>query len=136
MEEQQPIILHIDLGNQSLTNWLRDNKYVVYSELIRFCELLVKNKLDSVQAIMVSNLADNIVFVIKRETIDITLKKAMDYFMWEEEYEKCAKIRDLEILIEKQEKNWEYQIKLFFCRKTPEGSCEIAPMIKILDIKR
>ena len=100
--EKQPIILHIDLGNQSLTNWLRDNKYVVYSELIRFCEILVKNELDSVQAIMVSNLADNIVFVIKRETIDITLKKAMDFFMWEEEYEKCAKIRDLEILIEKQ----------------------------------
>ena len=101
MEEQQPIILHIDLGNQSLTNWLRDNKYVIYSELIRFSEILVKNKLDTIQAIMVSNLADNIVFVIKKENIDITLNKAMNFFLEEEDYEKCAQIRDLQILIEK-----------------------------------
>jgi phage antirepressor YoqD-like protein len=53
MEKQQPIILHIDLGNQSLTNWLRENKYVIYSELIRFTEKLITEKLDMVQAIMV-----------------------------------------------------------------------------------
>ena len=99
--EEQPMILHIDLGNQSLTSWLRDNKYVIYSELIRFSEMLVKQNLDQIQAIMVSNLADNIVFVIKRETIHITLRKAMDYFLFEEEFEMCAKIRDLQILIEK-----------------------------------
>lgn len=99
--EQQPMILHIDLGNQSLTNWLRDNKYVIYSELIRFSEMLIKQNLDQVQAIMVSNLADNIVFVIKKETIDITLRKAMEYFLEQEEFEKCAQIRDLQILIEK-----------------------------------
>jgi hypothetical protein len=42
--KQQPMILHIDLGNQSLTNWLRDNKYVVYSELVRFCEKMIRVK--------------------------------------------------------------------------------------------
>jgi hypothetical protein len=101
MEEQQPIILHIDLGNQSLTNWLKENKYVIYSEIVRFTEILIKNKLDSIQAIMVSNLADNIVFVIKKENINLTLDKAMNFFLEEEDYEKCAKIRDLGILIEK-----------------------------------
>lgn len=95
------MILHIDLGNQSLTNWLRDNKYVVYSELIRFCEKMITENLDTLQAIMVSNLADNVVFVLKKETIHITLSKAMIYFLSEEEFEKCAKIRDLQILIEK-----------------------------------
>ena len=95
------MILHIDLGNQSLTNWLRDNKYVVYSELVRFCEKMITDNLDTLQAIMVSNLADNIVFVLKKETIHITLNKAMEYFLSEEEFEKCAKIRDLQILIEK-----------------------------------
>lgn len=95
------MILHIDLGNQSLTNWLRDNKYVIYSELIRFSEKLIKEKLDTIQAIMVSNLADNIVFVLKKEAIHITLNKAMEFFMANEEYEQCAKIRDLYILIEK-----------------------------------
>jgi excinuclease UvrABC nuclease subunit len=99
--EHQPMILHIDLGNQSLTNWLKENKYVIYSELIRFSEMLINQNLDEVQAIMVSNLADNIVFVIKRKTIHITLKKAMNFFLEEEEFEKCAKIRDLQILIEK-----------------------------------
>jgi len=101
MEEQQPIILHIDLGNQSLTNWLKENKYVIYSEIVRFTEILIKNKLDSIQAIMVSNLADNIVFVIKKENINLTLDRAMNFFLEEEDYEKCAKIRDLGILIEK-----------------------------------
>jgi hypothetical protein len=49
---------------------------------------------------MVSNLADNIVFLIKKESVDLTLDKAMEYFMSIEEYEKCAEIRDLYILIE------------------------------------
>ena len=98
--ENTPMILHIDLGNQSLTNWLRDNKYVVYSELIRFSEKMITENLDMVQAIMVSNLADNIVFVLKKETLHITLNKAMNYFLEQEEFEKCAKIRDLQILIE------------------------------------
>lgn len=99
--EQQPIILHIDLGNQSLANWLKENKYVIYSELIRYSEILIKNKLNDVQAIMVSNLADNIVFLIKKENVKHTLNKAMEYFLSTEDYEKCAKIRDLQILIEK-----------------------------------
>lgn len=99
------MILHIDLGNQSLTNWLRDNKFVIYSELLRFTEKLINEKLDMLQAIMVSNLADNIVFVLKRESIYITLNKAMEYFLSQEEFEKCAKIRDLQILIEKTDKN-------------------------------
>lgn len=97
---EQPIILHIDLGNQSLSNWLKDNKYIIYSELIRYAEMLIKNDLSEVQAIMVSNLADNIVFLIKKENVKITLNKAMDYFLSQEEFEKCAKIRDLNILIE------------------------------------
>lgn len=95
------MILHIDLGNQSVTNWLRDNKYVIYSELIRYIKKMIDEDLDSVQAIMISNLSDNIVFVVKRESMEITLKKSMEYFLEREEFEKCAEIRDLEILIEK-----------------------------------
>ena len=101
MEEQQPMILHIELGNQSLTDWLKHNKYIIYSELIRFSKKLIEEKLDTLQSIMVSNLADNIVFVIKKQTVHITLAKAMEYFLSEEEYDKCAEIRDLQILIEK-----------------------------------
>ena len=43
--KETPIILHIDLGNQSLTNWLSENKYIVYSELIRYCDKLLKDNL-------------------------------------------------------------------------------------------
>ena len=49
---------------------------------------------------MVSNYYDNIVFLLKKENIDLTLSKAMDYFMSIEEYEKCAEIRNLNILIQ------------------------------------
>lgn len=95
----EPVILHIDLGNTSLNGWLRDNRYIIYSELVRFSEKLIKENLEFVQAIMVSNLADNIVFIIKKENVSITLGKAMDYFLEIEEYEQCSKIRDLEYLL-------------------------------------
>ena len=101
--KETPIILHIDLGNQSLTSWLSENKYIVYSELIRYCDKLLKDNLKEVQAIMVSNLSDNIVFIIKRDNVKLTLDKAMEYFMDMEEYEKCAEIRDLDILIQNLE---------------------------------
>ena len=82
----QPIILHIDLGNQSLSNWLKDNRYVIYSELVRYSEKLINERLELVQAILVSNLADNIVFIIKQDNVELTLNKAMEYFLSIEEY--------------------------------------------------
>lgn len=97
--ENQPIILHIDLGNQSLSSWLKENKYIIHSELIRYSEKLIKEKLESVQAIMVSNLSDNIVFLVKKENIEVTLERAMEYFLLIEEYEQCSKIRDLQKLL-------------------------------------
>ena len=100
MMKTEPIILHIELGDQSLTNWLSENKYVIYSELIRYCEKLLKNNLKEIQAIMVSNLYDNIVFIIKRDNVKLTLDKAMEYFLSIEEFEKCAEIRNLNILIQ------------------------------------
>jgi len=107
----QPIILHIDLGNQSLSNWLKENRYVIYSELIRYSEKLINEQLELVQAILVSNLSDNIVFIIKKDNVELTLNKAMEYFLSIEEYEQCAKIRNLFILIENQ-KNETRDIKI------------------------
>ncbi len=92
--KQEPIILHIDLGNQSLTNWMKENKYVIHSELVRYCEILIQNDLESVQAIMISNLSDNIVFLVKKENVKLTLEKAMNYFLSIEEYEQCSKIQN------------------------------------------
>jgi hypothetical protein len=98
-ESQPPMILHIDLGNQSLQSWLRNNKYIVFSELVRFCEKLIKTDMDFIQAVMVSNLSDNVVFIIKKENVNLTLGKAMEYFLSIEEYEQCSKIRDLQMLL-------------------------------------
>ena len=98
--KNEPIILHIDLKNQSLTNWLKDNQYVIFSELVRYSAKLLNENLDFIQSIMVSNMSDNIVFIIKRDNVKLTLDKAMDFFMDIEEYEKCAEIRNLYILIE------------------------------------
>jgi hypothetical protein len=95
-----PIILHIDLKTDSVYHWLKENRYIIFSELIRYSEILIKEDLNDIQAIMVSNFVDNIVFILKRENVNFTLEKAMDYFMSIEEYEQCARIRDLYILIE------------------------------------
>jgi len=99
VEENTPVILHIDLGNQSLYEWIKENHYVIFSELVRYGEKMLKYDLDVVQAIMVSNLADNIVFILTRENLDLTFKKAMDYFLSIEEYEQCAKIKDLQEIL-------------------------------------
>ena len=98
---QEPVILHIDLGDYPVTNWLKNNRYVIFSELLRYCRKMLELKLTSLQAIMVSNVNDNIVFIIKDENIELILEKALSYFMEIEEYEKCAEIRDLNILIQK-----------------------------------
>jgi phage antirepressor YoqD-like protein len=65
------MVLHIDLGNQSLTSWMKENKYFIHSELVRYAEKLIENNLNEVQALMLSNLSDNVVFILKKENIYI-----------------------------------------------------------------
>jgi len=79
-----PTILHIELTNQS-----------VYSEIVRYSSKMIEDGIKVIQAIIVSNSHDNIVFIIKKENIKMSLEKAMDYFLEIEEYEKCSEIRDL-----------------------------------------
>ncbi len=100
----KPMLLHIDIGNQSLVTWANNNKYIIHSELIRYCEKLIIGEFDIVEAIMISNLADNVVFMVSEKNVSDTLNKAMEYFLEVEEYEQCAKIRDLHILISKRNK--------------------------------
>ena len=51
----EPVILHIELGTYPIANWLKNNKYIIFSELIRFSKKMIEQSLKSVQAIMVSN---------------------------------------------------------------------------------
>lgn len=101
----EPVILHIDLGDYPIANWLKNNKYVIFSELIRFSKKLIEENLDTLQAVMVTNRHDNIVFILRKDNVKETLSKAMEYFSVNEEYEKCAEIRDLNILIQKSKSN-------------------------------
>jgi hypothetical protein len=96
---REPIILHIDLGNQSLSTWIKENKYIIFSEILRYVRILLESDEESIQVLLISNLADNIVLIAKRDELDLTLNLAMGYFMEIEEYEKCAEIRDLMFLI-------------------------------------
>ena len=102
----EPVILHIELGDYPIANWLKNNKYIIFSELIRYARKLIDNNLEVLQSIMVSNNNDNIVFILRKDNLKVTLDKAMEYFTEKEEYEKCAEIRDLNILIQKN-KNYE-----------------------------
>jgi hypothetical protein len=110
-ELDEPVVLHIDLGNQPLSSWLKNNKYIIHSELVRYIEILISRKLDFAQAILITNFVENIVLIVRRENADITLDKAMGYFLSIEEYELCAKIRDLQILIEKSKTDEERDTK-------------------------
>jgi hypothetical protein len=101
----KPMLLHIDIGNQSLVNWANSNKYIIHSELIRYCEKLILGEFEVIEAIMISNLADNVVFMVSEKNVADTLDKAMEYFLEIEEYEQCGKIRDLLILISNRNKS-------------------------------
>ena len=98
-------ILHIDVGNRPIIDWVNENKYIIFSEIVRYSEKMIKGELEHINAIMVSNLADNVVFILRNDSVDLTLKKAMDYFLDIEEYEQCGKIRDLLILISNRNKS-------------------------------
>lgn len=98
MNKQEPIILHIDLGNQSVSNWIKENKYIIFSEILRYSRILLESKEEIVQALLISNLADNIVIILRKSDLDLTLDLAMEYFLSIEEYEKCAEARDLMFL--------------------------------------
>ena len=106
-----PIVLHIDLGNQPIMSWLKDNRYIIHSELVRYAEALLKSDLDFIEAILITNFVENIVLIIRKESVDFTLDRAMEYFLSIEEFELCAKIRDLQILIEKSKTNEERNTK-------------------------
>jgi protein-arginine kinase activator protein McsA len=93
--KEEPLILHIDLKNQSVSNWLKENKYIIFSEIVRYSSKIIIENIDIIQAIIVSNSYDNIVFIIKKENVKNSLEKAMNYFLEIEEYEKCSEIRDL-----------------------------------------
>ena len=101
----KPMILHIDIGNQSLVTWTNNNKYIIHSELIRYCEKLITGGFTMIEAIMISNLSDNVVFMVNEKNVSDTLDKAMNYFLDIEEYEQCSKIRDLLILISNRNKS-------------------------------
>ena len=104
-DNMKPMMLHIDIGNQSLVNWANNNKYIIHSELIRYCERLINGEFEIIEAIMISNLADNVVFMVSEKNVSDTLNKAMEYFLEIEEYEQCSKIRDLLILISNRNKS-------------------------------
>jgi hypothetical protein len=90
-----PTILHIELTNQSVYSWIKQNRYIIFSEIVRYSSKMIEDGIKVIQAIIVSNSHDNIVFIIKKENIKMSLEKAMDYFLEIEEYEKCSEIRDL-----------------------------------------
>ena len=81
-------------------NWIKENKYIIHSELIRYSEKMIRGNYETIQAIIISNLVDNVVFILKKDSLNLTLEKAMEYFMSIEEYEKCALLKKIETKVE------------------------------------
>ena len=88
-------ILHIDVGNRPIIDWVNENKYIIFSEIVRYSDKMIKNESEHINAIMVSNLADNVVFILRNDSVDLTLKKAMDYFLQIEAILRKKKIKKI-----------------------------------------
>lgn len=93
--KEAPTLLHIQIKNQSIYGWFNKNNYIIFSELLRYAKIMIDEKLEFIQCMMVENGYDNIVFILKKENLKLTFDRAMEYFLSIEEYEKCSEIRDL-----------------------------------------
>jgi len=39
----EPVILHIELGDYPIASWLKNNKYIIFSEILRYMKNVLKS---------------------------------------------------------------------------------------------
>ena len=107
MEEPKEIPT-IYIGETDIHTWLHgDGKPILMPELLVGCEELLYNDLDEVRCARVEVLVRKVHkafdFSVKKEDIDDTLAKILDWALYEEEYEMCQRVKELQKIINERE---------------------------------
>ena len=98
-------ILTIYIGETDIYEWtMAEGKRIIMPELLIGCEELLYNELESVKCLRVEAFirGDNKAFdfFVKRNEIEDTLSKIMDWAHAEEEYEVCERVKNLNEYLE------------------------------------
>lgn len=103
-EEKKILTVHI--GRNDIFEWtMGKGKDILMPELLVGCEELLYNDLDEVMCLRVeASIRDNqkaFDFSVKRDGVQETLEKIMEWALSTEEYEICERVKNLNVYLEK-----------------------------------
>ena len=94
-------VLTLYIGEKDIYEWVMgDGKHTLMPELLIGCEYIIENDVDSYHCIRIeTTIRDKkkaFDFFVKKEEIDTTLTKIMDWAIDVEEYEMCQRVKGLQ----------------------------------------
>jgi hypothetical protein len=101
-------ILHVYIGDTDIYEWTMGvGKAILMPELLVGCEELLYNDLDEVSCVRVESIIRDskkaFDFNVRRNGVEDTLEKIMEWALENEEYEICLRIRNLIDFLDKNE---------------------------------
>ena len=108
MEELKQILTIEVPVETTLHDWSQGKgKEVIFPELLIGCEELLYHDLEKVYCLKVityeNGRQDNIDFIVRRDGIENTLEKIMEWGLETEHYLLCSRVRDLNTILEKEQ---------------------------------
>lgn len=102
-EEKKILTVHI--GDTDIYEWtLGEGKHTLMPELLVGCEELLYNELDEVKCVRVEAIIRGkqkaFDFNVQRNHIQDTLDKILEWALYEEEYEICERVKNLNEYLE------------------------------------
>lgn len=102
-EEKKILTIHI--GNTDIYEWtMGEGKRDLMPELLIGCEELLYNDLDEVKCVRIEaqirNQKKAFDFSVQRKSVEDTLDKILQWALYEEEYEICERVKNLNNYLE------------------------------------
>jgi len=103
IEEKKILTIHI--GNTDIYEWtMSEGKRTLMPELLVGCEELLYNDLDEVKCVRVEAQIRKekkaFDFNVQRKSVEDTLDKILQWALYEEEYEICERVKNLNNYVE------------------------------------
>lgn len=97
----------INIGDSDIYLWTHSNPQIIFPELVIAAEEMLYKGEDEKLALQVENKINkkrrNFDFFVRKEEIDDTLDKALEWAELDEEYEVCQRIKNLQEFINEVE---------------------------------
>lgn len=95
------------IGETDIYEWTQGvGKTIMMPELLKSCEKLIHEDLLEIKAVRVEAVINSkkksFDFFVRRNGIDDTLEKIMNWALVEEEYEMCSRVKNLQEFLDKE----------------------------------